>query len=150
MANKLNHAMKLIIITIILFCSGSVFAQRNNPVPSNLSTKLDTINFKVDYTNHCLNNFRKEKQLGLKLMLGGAIISYIANDNSINGYNKAHSGARIDQTKLDNSKSLKVVGLVTGGAMVLSGVVFQIISYRHLGRAYLVPDKNGLTVGYKF
>ena len=158
--------MKLTVL--LLLCSMSVFAQHYDPAITILSTKLDTISFKVDYTSHCLNKFRKEQQLGYGLMLGGAIVTFLATNEYVNGYKKAYADipyygyydnngvwknielSRTNQDKLNSITTIRNIGTYTGSAAILSGIVLQFISYRHLKRAYIIPERNGLTVGFKF
>jgi hypothetical protein len=82
--------MKTTILLALLMVSVSAFAQVvNKPIAPE-----DKLEYNLDYTRHCLNKFRKEKQLGFELMLGGAIITYLTNNDDINGYNKAYADVR--------------------------------------------------------
>jgi hypothetical protein len=41
-------------------------------------------------------------------------------------------------------------GMYIGGAIALTGSVLQIISYRWLKRAYIMPNDYGFSVTYEF
>lgn len=154
--------MRKLIVVIALF----VFLM---PVMAQNTAKIDSIKVvqkQSDYTRHCLNRFRKEKQLSFKLMLGSVVLLYLASDDGINGYGKAmndipyhvetmRSGTvlyialpRTNQRKVNIIKTAKVAGFVIGGGMALGGVALQVIPYRWMKRAYVGPD--GIGIKYTF
>ena len=117
-----------------------------------------------DYTRHCLNEFRKEKQLSMKLMLGGAVVTYFALNDELNGYNKAindrtyryttgrdgetlaFENPRTNQGKIDKIKLMKVACYAVGGTAAVAGIVFQVIPYRWMKRAYIGKDGIGIKI----
>jgi hypothetical protein len=153
--------MKILTVIVFIFISLSVSAQKRmytiyqTPMEimnMKLKTEMDSMNFKLDYTRYCMNQFRKEAQMSYGLIIGGAIIIVLTNTDGINGYTNAYNeGLRYHNwDKLNSIKTLKTAGLVVGIGAGLSGAALQVISYRWLGRAYIIPDRKGLTVGLKF
>ncbi|MDP3442939.1 MAG: hypothetical protein Q8T08_08790 [Ignavibacteria bacterium] len=131
-------------------------------------TPLDTIQFKLDYTRYCLQKYRKDQLTGIGLILVGSCVMAVTNQSFINGSDKAEQ-KYLDETALagnsfegkiwalrkyqrtlseiDQSKEL---GLIIGGASIVSGSVMYVLSYRWLKKAYIFPYYYGLGVAIKF
>ena len=136
-------------------------SSKKNPVPK------DTLSFRLDYTNYCLNKFQKENKIGIGSELLGAVLIAVGNLNSLNGTDKATetydlevalSGNSLEKTikaerkyenKLERIDKTKDVLTISGGVLILAGGILHIISYRWLKRAYVVTIDNGIAAGIK-
>jgi hypothetical protein len=140
----------------------------NNSGYKRLKTKTDSIDYKIDYTRYCLQKFRQERLWGIWLQISGGVIIAGTNLNSLNGVSRAErvhelelqsahesiegrmlADAKYDMRLREIEKKIKT-GMYIGGAIALTGSVLQIISYRWLKRAYIMPYEYGFSVTYEF
>jgi hypothetical protein len=79
------------LLLILLFCPIIGLGQKNfNQVinQQNLTTKSDSLQFQISYTNYCLNQYRKEKITGTWIQLISAVTVLAFNMDNINGVDK--------------------------------------------------------------
>lgn len=132
------------------------------------NTLADSVSFKIDHTNYCLNKFANENLLAAGLGIIGAGLIFYATDDNINGLKNMQEdlhyltlvnngdieGNIIAQRKLEKQIRKKQqkndVLTIAAASTVLIGSVLHIISYRWLKRAYVMPVNNGLAIGVKF
>lgn len=131
-------------------------------------TPLDSIQFKLDYTRYCLQKYRKEQLTGIGLVLVGSIGMAVTNQSFLNGSDKAEQkyleetafagnsyegkilALRNYQYTLSEIDQSKKLGLIIGGASIVSGTVMYVLSYRWLKKAYIFPYYYGLGAAMKF
>lgn len=131
-------------------------------------TPLDTIQFKLDYTRYCLNKYRKDQLSGIGLQFLGSLVLAATNLSFINGSDKAEQkyldetmragnsfegktiALRQYQNTLSEIDQTKELGLIIGGASIVSGSIMHVLSYRWLKKAYIFPYYYGLGVAIKF
>lgn len=127
---------KLILIPILLFFFSVAYSQVplssrdavimfNDAKGKDIQIPKDTINFRIDHTAYCLQNFRREQLVGIATQIGGGCVMAIS------------AFSKVEEI------------MYVGGVMVLTGFIFQMRSYRWLNQAYVYPIENGLSVGIK-
>ncbi|WP_159522875.1 hypothetical protein [Sunxiuqinia indica] len=170
---------KLTIIILLLCLSIYSFSQTNrNSILGSIKVKLnqdysrdigsDTLSFIMNHTNYCLYKFQKENMLGISSQLLGGVLIAIANIDALNGmgnaldtynYEIAAAGTSLErrilaerkyENKINDLNNTIDVLNVGGGILIIGGSILHVFSYRWLKRAYLIPNKNGLTIGLKF
>ena len=153
---------KLIVIVLSLIMTSSLFAQY---VKYDVKPE-DKLQYQLDYTKHCLNQFRKKQLTGASIELGGALMIIVTQLNSVNGTKKAEinywdnmsmSGNSLEGTvfafrqyemALEDANKIRNIGAIVGGATFIAGAAIQLLGYKWLKRAYIGSD--GVGVVFKF
>jgi hypothetical protein len=86
--------------------------------------KKQVINYQsLEYTNYCLDKFRRNQLSAIGLVAGGGILAYVG--------------------VINEQKEIITVGTLIS----VSGLFVHLNSYKWLKNAYIAPAKNGLTAG---
>ena len=159
---------KLIFIALISFSFSSYSQNRDSIMIRSLQEELAETKEYLNFTNKCLYNVRKEKKIAFLMIASASSIIGLSNVNELNGTNRAKerfnknyssAGSNLEermianreyQSDLDKIETTKTVILATGGAIIIGGIVLNLISERWFTRAYIVPQKDGFTVGVKY
>lgn len=144
----------IIILTILIVIFNLAYSQE-------VRTKEQT---KIDYTNYCLEKFRREHMIGLGLQVAGIAVIGFTQWDSTNGTSKAEADFQSNyqragdslegkimaqrgyEATLDKIEDKKRIGIIVGVSMGALGVVFQNINYRWLRRAYVGEDGIGVKI----
>jgi hypothetical protein len=152
--------MKKLLTALLIFVSFNLIAQKN-------SIEKNTLDSKIDYTNYCLYKFQKSQKIGIGATFIGASLIAIGNLNTLNGLDKATHNYNLDmartqdaftqirltakyEVKLQDIEKKRKTLTTAGGVLAIGGCVLNLISYRWLKKAYVVPIKNGAAIGVKY
>jgi len=122
----------LLLIAFVLFASFICSAQMIGNYP--IQTKLDSVNYRLDYTRYCMLKFQKQYYAGVTAQVFGL----------------GFGGAMAYFSMSKNNKSLGLYGAAGGGLLALIGTIIQINSHRWFRSAAFGPINYGVGMSLKF